>query len=226
MAVIRPAVRRLQMESGSGSVVLQKFRNRIIEYLRFSVGVGRLSCPLKPYLLTFLLVFSSTAVAWQLNPMSLEDRVRDASLVVVGTVERVHSRRPSDIAGVGNVWTVSLRVNRALKGTAPSDTLHITFSEVAVEDMPNFDPAAAHVYLLNRASGGSDRPSFSAPASYLSVLTLASEAPIRAFLKSSGLLILMPPPVASFYPRPPPVESSLGLHWFTSQFEQKKEIAF
>ncbi len=177
---------------------MQRFRNRIIEYLRLSVGVGRLYCPMKPHLLTVLLVFSSTAEAWQLNPMSLEDRVRDASLVVVGTVERVHSRRPSDFAGVGDVWTVSLRVNRTLKGTAPSDTIHTTFSDVAVEDMPNFNPAAAHVYLLSRASGASPRPSFSAPASYLSVLTLASEAPIRAFLKSSAISILISPSLASF----------------------------
>jgi len=84
-----------------------------------------------------LLLVPSVLFGWQLKSETLEQRVRDASLIVVGKVATVHSRTASPIMGVGDSWRVSLRVSALLKGRAPK-VLQVTFVDAAVQDFPPF----------------------------------------------------------------------------------------
>lgn len=129
-------------------------------------------------------------LGWELASKTLEERVSDASLIVVGRIAAVHSRVPSPIAGIGDSWRVSLRVSTVLKGKAPK-TLQATFVDVAVQDFPSFHTHQDRVWLLK---GTADPGLFNAPASYESVLR-AGEAPhVRTALSAPG------PPVPSKQP--------------------------
>ena len=135
--------------------------------------------PTSPLLL--LLLLPGTLSGWELSSKTLEERVRDASLIVVGRVAAIHSRTLSPIVGVGNSWRVSLRVSASLKGKVPK-AMQVTFVDVAVQDFPSFRPQQDRVWLLKATA---DPGLFMAPASYESVL-LATEAPrVRAVLSVS-----------------------------------------
>jgi hypothetical protein len=118
---------------------------------------------------------------WELSAKTLAERVDDASLIVVARVATTHSRKASPIAGVGEVWDVTLGVKRTLKGKPPK-TLRVTFVEAAVQDWRAFRPDLDRVWLLK---AGSNPKLFAAPASYESVLTLAEEPRVSALLLAS-----------------------------------------
>lgn len=117
-------------------------------------------------------------VGWQLSSRTLEERVRDASLIVVGRVAAIHSRTPSPIMGVGDSWRVGLRVSALLKGRAPK-VLTVTFVDAAVQDFSSFRPRQDHVWLLDATAAPG---LFNAPASYESVLAAAEEPRVRKLL--------------------------------------------
>jgi hypothetical protein len=129
--------------------------------------------------LLFLLL-PGVILGFQLSSRTLEERVRDASLIVVGRVAATHSRAPSPIMGVGDTWRVSLRISAVLKGKAP-EALQVTFADVAVQDFPSFRPDQARVWLLTATS---EPGLFSAPASYESVLAATEAAHIRTLLSA------------------------------------------
>ena len=127
-----------------------------------------------------LLLLPGVILGFQLTSRTLEERVRNASLIVVGRVAATHSRAPSPIMGVGDSWRVGIRVSAVLKGKAPQ-ALQATFVDVAVEDFPSFRPDQDRVWLLTATS---EPGLFNAPASYESVL-VATEAPrIRTLLSA------------------------------------------
>jgi hypothetical protein len=140
--------------------------------------------------LLLVLLLPGILLGWELSSKTLEERVRDASLIVVGKVAAIHSRTPSPIVGVGNSWRVSLRVLAVLKGRAPK-MLQATFVDATVQDFPSFRPQQDRVWLLKATA---DPRLFMAPASYESVL-VATEAPrVRALISRSA------PPAASKRP--------------------------
>jgi len=122
---------------------------------------------------------SGTISAWQLNSRTLAERVGDADVIVVGSISSIHSRAPSPIAGAGDVWSVSLKMSRTLKGRLPADA-RVSFADVAVEDRPAFTPSDERVWLLKTSA---DPRLFTAPASYESVLLASQEARIRPLLQ-------------------------------------------
>jgi hypothetical protein len=125
-------------------------------------------------------LFSGVLAAWQLSPKSLAERVDDATVIVVAKVAEIHARSPSPIAGVGEVWEVSLQVSRALKGSMPA-SVRVTFVDVAVQDRANFHPSQERLWLLK---GTTSAALLSAPASYESVLALSEEPGVAALLRS------------------------------------------
>jgi hypothetical protein len=127
-----------------------------------------------------LLLLPGVILGFQLSSRTLEERVRDASLIVVGRVAATHSRTPSPIMGVGDSWRVGIRVSAVLKGKAPQ-ALQATFVDVAVEDFPSFRPDQDRVWLL---SATSEPGLFNAPASYESVLVATEAAHIRTLLSA------------------------------------------
>jgi len=130
--------------------------------------------------LLLLSLLPSVLLGWQLLAKTLEERVRDASLIVVGSVSTIHSRTPSPIMGVGDSWRVTLRVSALLKGTVP-EVFQVTFVDVTVQDFPSFRPDQDRVWLLKATA---DPGLFYAPASYQSVL-VATEAPhVRTLLSA------------------------------------------
>lgn len=133
---------------------------------------------------TAAMLASASAFAWQLASKTLAERVGDADVIVVGRVGAIHSRVRSPIAGVGEVWSVSLEVSRTLKGNFPRDA-RVSFADVAVQDWPAFDPLQPRVWLLKTSS---DPRLLTAPAGYESVLLAEEETRIRS---------LRPPPAAS-----------------------------
>ena len=136
-----------------------------------------------PLVACLVAALPSVVAAWELSDKTLEERVKDASLIVVGRIAVTHSRKASPIAGVGEVWDITLRVTRTLKGKPPS-VLRATFVEVAVQDWQTFRPVHERVWLLKATS---DPKLFAAPASYESVLTLAEEPRVSALLQSRPL---------------------------------------
>ena len=128
--------------------------------------------------LLLLSLLPAVLVGWQLSSRTLEERVHDASLIVVGRVAAIHSRTPSPIMGVGDLWRVSLRVSALLKGRAPK-VLMVTFLDAAVQDLPSFRPRQDRVLLLNATA---DPGLFNAPASYESVLAAAEASRVRKLL--------------------------------------------
>ena len=131
--------------------------------------------------LLLLSLFPGVVLGWQLSSATLEQRVREASLIVVGNVAAVHSRTASPIAGVGDAWRVGLRVSAVLKGTAPK-ALQVTFVDVAVQDLASFRPDQDRVWLLKATS---EPGLFGAPASYESVLVATEEPRVRALLSAA-----------------------------------------
>jgi hypothetical protein len=131
-------------------------------------------------LLLLLSLLPGVLLGWELASKTLEERVRDASLIVVGKVAAIHSRTASPIAGIGDSWRVSLRVSDLLKGKAPKG-LQVTFVDVAVQDFPSFRPDQDRVWLLKATT---DPGLFSAPASYESVLAAAEEPRVRTLLSA------------------------------------------
>jgi hypothetical protein len=127
-----------------------------------------------------LLLLPGVILGFQLTSRTLEERVRDASLIVVGRVAATHSRTPSPIMGVGDSWRVGIRVSAVLKGKAPQ-ALQVTFVDVAVEDFPSFRPDQDRVWLLTATS---EPNLFNAPASYESVLVATEAAHIRTLLSA------------------------------------------
>jgi hypothetical protein len=125
-------------------------------------------------------IFSSALAAWQLSPKSLAERVNDATVIVVAKVAVTHQRSLSPIAGVGEVWEVSLQVSRALKGSMPAGA-HITFVDAAVQDRATFRPSQERLWLLK---GTASTGLLSAPAWYESVLSLSEESGVAALLDS------------------------------------------
>jgi hypothetical protein len=125
----------------------------------------------------------------ELASRTLDERVRDASLIVVGRVAATHSRAPSLIMGVGDTWRVSLRMSAVLKGKAP-EALQVTFADVAVQDFPSFRPDQERVWLLTATS---EPGLFSAPVWYESVLVATEAEHIRTLLSA---------PVPSVPPEP------------------------
>lgn len=117
-------------------------------------------------------------LGWELSVKTLEERARDASLIVVGRVAAIHSRSPSPIMGVGNSWRVSLRVSELLKGRVPK-ALQVTFVDAAVQDFPSFRPHQERVWLLKATA---DPLLFTAPTSYESVLAAGEVRRVRAVL--------------------------------------------
>jgi hypothetical protein len=138
-------------------------------------GMTRRTCPL-----LLLSLLPSVVLGWQLSSETLEQRVRDASLIVVGKVAAVHSRTTSPIAGVGDAWRVGIRVSALLKGSAPK-VLQVTFVDAAIQDFPSFRPDQDRVWLLKATS---DPGLFSAPASYESVLVATEEPHVRTLLSA------------------------------------------
>ena len=128
------------------------------------------------------MLLSTAVFAWQLQPRTLSERVDDASVIVVGSIGEVHSRAASSMAGVGDVWSVSLKVSRTLKGRLPP-AARVSFADVAVEDRPAFTPSQERVWLLKASS---DPVLLNAPASYESVLLASQEAPIRGLLRPAA----------------------------------------
>jgi hypothetical protein len=135
----------------------------------------RRTCPL-----LLLALLPSVLLGWTLSAKTLEERVRDASLIVVGRVAAIHSRTPSPIAGVGESWRVSLRVSALLKGRAPK-VLQVTFVEATVQDFASFRPHEDRVWLLNATA---DPGLFNAPASYESVLVATEARQVRTLLSA------------------------------------------
>ena len=131
---------------------------------------------------------SASVFAWQLQSRTLAERAGDADVIVVGSVAAVHSRAQSPIAGVGDAWSVSLRVSRTLKGSFPADA-RVSFADVGVQDRPAFSPSETRVWLLKKSS---DAKLLTAPASCECVLIASEEAQIRSLL----------PPGASSAARP------------------------
>ena len=129
-----------------------------------------------------LLLLPGVLLGFQLSSRTLEERVRDSSLIVVGTVAATHSRTPSPIMGVGDTWRVSLRISGVLKGKAP-EAFQVTFVDVAIQDFPSFRPDQERVWLLTATS---EPGLFSAPASYESVLVATEAAHIRTLLSICG----------------------------------------
>ena len=127
-------------------------------------------------------LFSGVVAAWQLSPKSLAERVDDATVIVVAKVGDIHARSLSPIDGVGEVWEVSLRVSRTLKGSMPASA-RVTFVDVAVQDRVNFDPSQERLWLLK---GTTSSAPLSAPASYESVLALSEEPGVAALLRSAA----------------------------------------
>ena len=125
-------------------------------------------------------LFSGVLGAWQLSPKSLGERVDDATVIVVAKIGDVHARSPSPIAGVGEVWEVSLRVSRTLKGSLPASA-RVTFVDVAVQDRADFQPSQERLWLLK---GTASSALLSAPASYESVLALSEEPNVAALLRA------------------------------------------
>lgn len=135
----------------------------------------RRACPL-----LLLSLFPGVLLGWQLSSTTLEERVRDASLIVTGRVAAIHSRTPSPIMGVGDSWRVSLRVSALLKGRAPKG-LQVTFVDATVQDFPSFRPDQDRVWLLQATT---DPGLFNAPASYESVLVAAEAPHVRTLLSA------------------------------------------
>jgi hypothetical protein len=125
-------------------------------------------------------LFSGVVAAWQLSPKSLAERVDDATVIVVAKIGDIHARSPSPIAGVGEIWEVSLRVSRTLKGKMPASA-RVTFVDVAVQDRANFQPSQERLWLLK---GNTSTAVLSAPASYESVLAVSEEPGVAALLRS------------------------------------------
>jgi hypothetical protein len=128
-----------------------------------------------------LILLPGVLVAWELQPKSLEERVRDADIIVVASVGSTISQEESPIMGVGKVWSVTLRVTRVLKGVPPK-TLPVTFAEVAVQDFPSFSPQKERIWLLKASP---DKKVFNAPASYESILLLSEESRVTDLLKQT-----------------------------------------
>ena len=128
------------------------------------------------------MLLSATVFAWQLQARTLSERVDDASIIVVGSIGEIHSRARSPMAGVGDVWSVSLRVSRTLKGRFPP-AARVSFADVAVEDGSAFTPSQERVWLLKTSS---DPLHLNAPASYESVLLASEEPRIRGVLRSAA----------------------------------------
>jgi hypothetical protein len=110
----------------------------------------------------------------------LGERVDDATVIVVAKIGDIHARSPSPIAGVGEVWEVSLQVSRTLKGSMPASA-RVTFVDVAVQDRAEFQPSQERLWLLK---GTTSTALLSAPASYESVLALSEEPGVAALLRS------------------------------------------
>jgi hypothetical protein len=139
--------------------------------------------------LLLLLLLPGVILGFQLSSRTLEERVRDASLIVVGRVAATHSRTLSPIMGVGDTWRVSIQISAVLKGKAP-EALQVTFVDAAVQDFPSFRPNQDRVWLLTATS---DPGLFHAPASYESVLVATEAAHVRTLLSA---------PVPSVPPEP------------------------
>lgn len=129
-----------------------------------------------------LLLLPGVILGFQLASRTLEERVRDASLIVVGRVAATHSRAPSPIMGVGDTWRVSLGISAVLKGKAP-EAFQVTFANVAVQDFPSFHPTQERVWLLTATS---EPGLFNAPVHYESVLVATEAARIRTLLSICG----------------------------------------
>jgi hypothetical protein len=126
-----------------------------------------------------LVLLGGTVSAWELAAKTLPERVKDVDIIVVGSVGAIHSRAPSPIMGVGDVWTVTLDVSKTLKGVLPGNS-RVTFTDVAIEDSPKFQPTDPRVWLLKASSDGA---LFSAPASYESILAASRESEVRSALQ-------------------------------------------
>jgi hypothetical protein len=134
----------------------------------------------RPITVIAMVLLSGTVFAWQLASKTLAERVHDADVIIVGRLDVIQSRAPSPIAGIGDVWLVTLRVSRTLKGSLPANA-RVSFTDVAVDARDTFGPSQERVWLLKASS---DPTLFSAPASSLSVLPASEEGPIRTALQS------------------------------------------
>jgi hypothetical protein len=75
----------------------------------------------------FALIAINSAVRGDDNERMLT-RCRDAKLIVVGRITKVHScEHPRGIPGVGTVATATIKVERHLKGTSDAETIEIQF---------------------------------------------------------------------------------------------------
>lgn len=117
-------------------------------------------------LISVLGAYCSAAMGWQLHSLSLEGRVRESSVVILGVPVAVLEKTPSLFGGGGEEWRVRVRVGDVLKGHVPGHVV-VRFSDVAVQTPPGFVLDSPRIWLLKESPQVGE---FYAPAHYISIL--------------------------------------------------------
>jgi hypothetical protein len=117
------------------------------------------------------------ADAKKVEALGLEDRVKQASAIFVGSIDSLEGRGPSDIEGVRYIWHSPLTVDKVLKGQHV-DRIPITWEETNMAGEPEYKPGEKKVWLLLQVRG-----SFFVYR-YDSVLPIDSENEVARILKS------------------------------------------
>lgn len=114
------------------------------------------------------------AIGWQLQSLDLGERVRQASVILLGVPVEVLERKPTLFAGVGDELRIRVHVCRVLKGSAP-EYITVRLGEVMVQTPPGLVLDSPRIWLIN---GPSDGTEFYAAGNFTSVLDSSNAAAV------------------------------------------------
>jgi hypothetical protein len=124
-------------------------------------------------------VCMGSALAWQLKPYTIKERLEKSDIVVVGRIKRIISRDKSLIMGVGDCMKADMSVTKAFKGKSPEE-ISVSWCE-AVQAQGAHPMDEENIWFLKKVPDGS----YQVPGDFEGVIKAAAitQAQIESYVK-------------------------------------------
>lgn len=139
-------------------------------------------------LLISLFLFS-TSYGWELQNVSLKEKIERSHLIAVGKISKITKEQISDFGGVGNCYEGILVVKKFIKSTAKKQ-LSVYWCEISSESLQTDRGVTKETFLTTEAiwflaevKGVKEYPYYSIPGNFSGIYPLDKLTEIEIVLK-------------------------------------------
>ena len=143
--------------------------------------------------LTISLFLFSTCYGWQLQNVSLKEKIERSHLIVTGKISKITKEKMSDFGGVGNCYEGILVVDKFIKSTAEKQ-LSVYWCEISSESLQANRGVTKETFLTTEAiwflvevKGVKEYPYYSMPGNFSGIFPLGKLKEIETILKSGEI---------------------------------------